>query len=80
MRETRRRGGGGSGRARARDTADRVGHRMVGHMNPHCAVCGRTAMQIAKSPLMACRRATLPFDEIDPAPLKVSLPTKAKAV
>lgn len=43
-------------------------HQMVGHFNPRCAVCGRTAMQIQRSVSAPCERMTLPFDVIEPPP------------
>lgn len=45
-------------------------HQMIGYINPKCARCGKTAMEIARAPRVACRRATLPFDEPTPAPMK----------
>jgi hypothetical protein len=40
-------------------------HVIVGHFNPHCAVCGRTVMQIQRQPDAPCQRHTLPFEEIE---------------
>lgn len=40
-----------------------VRHRLAGHINPHCLTCGRTPMQIQKTPTAPCRRASLPFDD-----------------
>jgi hypothetical protein len=43
--------------------ADDERHHMVGHINPHCTKCGKTAMELARQRRTICRRATLPFDE-----------------
>jgi hypothetical protein len=43
-------------------------HTMTGFINPHCATCGRTPMQIQRQPAAPCRRATLPFDDVPSDP------------
>jgi hypothetical protein len=54
---------------------------MVGWLNPHCTVCGRTAIEIGTHPAARCERMTLPF-ELDekPRPAKAELTvTKERA-
>ena len=50
---------------------------MVGHINPRCRRCRKTAMEIARDPLMPCRVVTLPFDE-KPSPAQAELPITEK--
>lgn len=40
-----------------------VVHQMVGSINPRCVICGRTPMQVQRTPEAPCRRRTLPFVE-----------------
>jgi hypothetical protein len=41
-------------------------HRLIGHLNPRCARCCRTRMQILVDPYARCERPNLlPFDGVD---------------
>lgn len=51
-------------------------HHLVGTMHPRCACCGRGLIWIVTHPGVPCRAATLPFDELTPAPAKADLRPK----
>lgn len=55
-------------------------HRIIGWLNPHCAVCGRTLMEIQAQPSQVCQRHTLPFefDDLKPTPAKAELKVTTK--
>lgn len=55
-----------------------LGHRFEGFLNPQCAHCGRTPIEVAIDP-QQCRRVTLPFEEVKPVPVKVVTALKVKA-
>lgn len=52
-----------------------VAHRIVGHLNPHCAVCGATPMDLQANPARAC----VPREARDVMPLKTLKLTPAMA-